>query len=158
MIDRVCGIYLLCHTLDWSQIKFSAVRKRRRRQQERKKGEIEEQIGLCNSKIQDDDTLLLGELNYLVSLPSMHYENFTRLKPTLYIILRTEEHKNSLLSYSSSPSATVLLVSWILTAEEIHLQPSQSPLLQCHLGNVTLTQTILLVKFTLNFGAKNSNI
>ena len=50
MIDRVCGIYLLCHTLDWSQIKFSTVRKRRRRQQERKKGEIEEQIGLCTIK------------------------------------------------------------------------------------------------------------
>ena len=30
MIDRVCGIYLLCHTLDWSQIKFSAVRKKER--------------------------------------------------------------------------------------------------------------------------------
>ena len=56
MIDRVCGIYLLCHTLDWSQIKFSAVRKK-----ERVRGEIEEQIGLCNSKIQDDTLLYLGE-------------------------------------------------------------------------------------------------
>ena len=72
MIDRVCGIYLLCHTLDWSQIKFSAVRKRRRRQQERKKGEIEEQIGLCNSKIQDDDTLLLGGTNELLGVATFN--------------------------------------------------------------------------------------
>ena len=148
MIDRVCGIYLLCHTLDWSQIKFSAVRKR----QEREGGNrganwpLQQQ----NSGWYPTSTSTRG--NYLVSPPPMHYENFTRLKPTLYIILSTR-----------IPFFLILLPllyfyiqcleSWLLQWEEIHLQPSQSPLLQCHLG-VTLTRTILPVKSLKLSGAK----
>ena len=47
----------------------------------------------------------------------MHYENFTRLKPTL-----------------SKNFPSLFLTLGLLLLQEIHLQPSQSPTLQCHLG------------------------